>query len=230
LRVRRTLALLVLALLALCCTPSAAAPKAPSHEALASQLTAKTVALVAQLGGVTRVYCSGVWLTPSVFVTAHHCVEDEEDVLYAVRADVFDGPEERSSIVARTARVIAEDPDHDLALVQTEYPAPPHGVAKIGNAEVRQGAHAHVMGHSRRLYWSYSSGDVAAVRRINTGYVDCLMIQTTAPTSGGNSGGGLFDEAGALIGIAHASRSDGQNLNFYIHRAYVAALLRDTKL
>jgi serine protease Do len=40
-------------------------------------------------------------------------------------------------------------------------------------------------------------------------------LQTTAPISGGSSGGGLFDCAGRLMGIT-TFYVDGQNLNFAI--------------
>jgi S1-C subfamily serine protease len=43
------------------------------------------------------------------------------------------------------------------------------------------------------------------------------LVQTDAPLSPGNSGGGLFDESGNLIGITTlASRAGVQNLNFAV--------------
>ena len=49
-------------------------------------------------------------------------------------------------------------------------------------------------------------------------------IQTTAPISHGSSGGALFNEAGKVIGITSAFRTDGQNLNFAINISEVVKL------
>jgi hypothetical protein len=45
---------------------------------------------------------------------------------------------------------------------------------------------------------------------------DRRLVQTTAPISPGSSGGGLFDEAGNLIGITTFRLRDTENLNFAI--------------
>jgi S1-C subfamily serine protease len=42
------------------------------------------------------------------------------------------------------------------------------------------------------------------------------LVQTTAPISGGSSGGGLFDYGGNLVGITTFSIRDAENLNFAI--------------
>ena len=42
------------------------------------------------------------------------------------------------------------------------------------------------------------------------------MIQFTAPTSPGSSGGALLDRCGRLIGIVTAGVSGGQNLNLAV--------------
>lgn len=44
------------------------------------------------------------------------------------------------------------------------------------------------------------------------------MIQTTAPVSPGNSGGGLFNERGELLGVASfiVLGRGVQNLNFFV--------------
>jgi S1-C subfamily serine protease len=225
--VRKFFALLVLAFCSACCTPSLAS--GANYPALANTLSAKTVALVVQRGGETRAFCSGVWISKTVIVTALHCVEGEIAVKFVTREDALDGAEERESVEARDALVVSIEPEADLAVLKVLGTPPKHGIANLGKA-ARQGQHVHTLGHPRGLWFSYSSGHVAAVRRLDTGWADCLMIQSSAPISGGNSGGGLFDDKGNLLGIAHAQRPDGQNLNFYIHVAHVRALLKATTL
>jgi S1-C subfamily serine protease len=225
--VRKFFAFLVVALCAVCCTPSLAS--GANYPALAKTLTGKTVALVVQSGDETRAFCSGVWVSKTLIATAYHCVEDEIAVQFVTREDAFDGAEEREPVAARDAMVIKVDPKTDLALLRVLGTPPKHGIASMAKT-VTQGQHVHTMGHPRGLWFSYSSGHVAAVRRLDTGWADCLMVQSSAAISGGNSGGGLFDDKGNLLGIAHAQRPDGQNLNFYIHVAHVRALLSGTTL
>jgi S1-C subfamily serine protease len=51
-------------------------------------------------------------------------------------------------------------------------------------------------------------------------------IQATAPISPGNSGGGLFDAEGDLVGVcSRAAGGRAQALNFWVHVMYVQALL-----
>jgi S1-C subfamily serine protease len=51
------------------------------------------------------------------------------------------------------------------------------------------------------------------------------QIQTTAAISPGSSGGGLFDQAGRLIGITTSSIRGAQNLNFAIPVSDVQSLV-----
>jgi S1-C subfamily serine protease len=57
--------------------------------------------------------------------------------------------------------------------------------------------------------------------------MDLLWVQAAVPISPGNSGGGLFDEDGNLIGIAHATFASprAQMLNIFVHRDYIRAFL-----
>jgi len=51
-----------------------------------------------------------------------------------------------------------------------------------------------------------------------------LLLQTTAPISPGNSGGGLFDAQGKLIGITTFKLKNGENINFAVEAQYVTRL------
>jgi S1-C subfamily serine protease len=52
-----------------------------------------------------------------------------------------------------------------------------------------------------------------------------VVVQHTAPISPGSSGGALFDARGELIGLTVAYLEGGQNLNFAIPAAGVAAAI-----
>ncbi len=230
-QVSRALALLVVGfVLGACCTPPLSAPVNPTRTEQAQDLESKTVALVVPNdAGRPRAFCSGVWVGDQSFLTAHHCVAgDSTEFGYVVRSDVYAPGEyaEREFILPRRAVLWATDDAHDLALLRTPDRAPAHHVARIAQEPVHAGQHVMAMGHSLGLWWSFSSGDVAALRQKDFGGdMDILWVQTTTPTSPGNSGCGLFDESGNLVGLAHGGMTRGQNLNLYVHPRYVSEFL-----
>jgi S1-C subfamily serine protease len=181
-----------------------------------------------------RVYCSGVWVGQTTILTAEHCVHKKavgDAVLYVVHSDVFDGAKERNTIAAREAKLLKKDETHDLALLQVVLAYPSHAIAEMTADDVKPGDTALAMGHSLGLWYSFSKGDVAAIRedRLPTSFEDPIgsifWIQATTPTSPGNSGGGLFDATGHLIGIVSRSYTSGENLNFFVHKKHVALFL-----
>lgn len=226
-------------------------PKMPTKTELVSELQSSTVALVRlsyelnlesddngikiKLDPFTRPYCSGVWISSSSFVTAHHCVDGMpmgEELTYVLQSDVFDSDGVARRIMkVKIAKLVDVDPEHDLAVLRALVP-PPHEVAALSIEPIEAGMIVHSMGHPRAMWFSYSSGDVAAVRRMHmpTELDDpiaknTLWVQSTVPISAGNSGGGLFDSHGHLVGVCSRNRADGQGLNFYIHRDHIAAFL-----
>ncbi len=225
---RAILIFLVALLLSACAHP---APAAPTREDQAVDLQSKTVALVIRNDeGHVRPYCSGVWASPTTILTAAHCVADDKigDTLdYVTHGDVFAPGElhERTEVASHGATLYAVDEDHDLALLRANLDAPAHATAHVSLRTVRAGDFAQSMGHSLGLWWSYSSGDVAAVRAKEIG-LDIVWIQATTPISPGNSGGGLFDARGDLIGLCSRGYNRGQNLNLFVHAQYLDALLR----
>jgi S1-C subfamily serine protease len=221
-------------------------PKVPTKSELVPRLESESVALVRlalaisltpteiKIEPVTRPFCSGVWVSSSSFVTAHHCVDENQigdELAYVVKSDVFDGYEAKQLVKIKIAKLTAVDPEHDLAILRALVP-PPHEVAALSYEPIESGLGVHTMGHSLGYWYSYSSGEVSGVR---VGYMPAgeddpigkkvLWVQTTAPISPGNSGGGLFDAHANLVGLCSRSRRDGQGLNFYIHRDHIAAFL-----
>ena len=83
--------------------------------------------------------------------------------------------------------------------------------AVIGNSKMlKVGAKVYAVGAPHGLELTLSDGIVSSLREIEGGN----YIQTTAAISSGSSGGGLFDENGALVGIMSFNYTKGQNLNF----------------
>jgi len=229
--------LLVLLLTLVACMGPGARPVEHAQGSV-QDLTDKTVALTQVKGnGKVRAFCSGVWVSPTLILTAQHCVADgEKNVKYALKEDVLDADgEERQDPQTHDAVVLLEEKATDLAVLEVRGATPLHGIARVrggggsGIESVKVGEPVATMGHPYGLWFSYSSGQVSGVRIVDIDPM-AIYIQTTAPTSKGNSGCGLFNADGELVGIAHAAIPMGQNLAFYIHARHIAMLLRKVGL
>ena len=119
------------------------------------------------------------------------------------------------------ARVIEREVDKDLCLLQVLTGNAP--VVKLRrSADVQIGEAVYAIGNPQGLEQTLSPGLISQLRQTEKG----LLLQTTAPISPGSSGGGLFDEAGLLIGITVGQYKDAQNLNFAIPVDWIDEVLR----
>src|SRR3954465_1233405 len=80
------------------------------------------------------------------------------------------------------------------------------------------GQSVFAIGSPRGMEVTISNGIVSGFRDAHGGI---KMIQTTAAVSRGSSGGGLFDDAGRLVGITTLMANDAQNMNFPIAPKYI---------
>lgn len=220
-------------------------PAAPEKKAISVEtLRAESVAFVRQprgfaalfSGGQLRPFCSGVWVSSSSVLTANHCVDQENDAeevmkdyLVTTPNDVQDPQTGRQfhNVQSYVASVYARDFAHDLALVRVSSP-PDHASPDVASGTVLVGQRVANLGNPLGQWFSFATGDVAAVREMelaNDAPLPAFVIQTTTPTSPGNSGGGLFNEAGELVGVCHAGVRGGQNISFYIDTRYIRTFL-----
>ena len=105
----------------------------------------------------------------------------------------------------------------DIAILQFEATDTPY-VKNLGDSDkILSGEKVIAIGSPSGLENSISEGIIANPARILLG---TKFIQFTAPISPGNSGGGLFNKDGKVIGITMASLADeeksNQNLNFAV--------------
>lgn len=100
---------------------------------------------------------------------------------------------------------------YDLAVLKADING--NECLTISEEDVRQGEDAYAVGASKGLVGTFSNGVISATTR-KVGIIDCL--QTTAATSGGNSGGPLLNKYGEVVGINAYGYISGQNLNFAI--------------
>tara|TARA_R110002096_G_C14484524_1_gene714130 strand:+ start:84 stop:1088 length:1005 start_codon:yes stop_codon:yes gene_type:complete len=116
--------------------------------------------------------------------------------------------------------IIAIDKPNDLAILKVtglnEMPL------KLGADILPEiGEKVFAVGNPKGLNGTFSEGIVSGKRDIENNDV----IQITAPISPGSSGGPVLNNNSDVIGIAFASYSAGQNLNFAIPVKYLRVLL-----
>jgi S1-C subfamily serine protease len=83
---------------------------------------------------------------------------------------------------------------------------------------VRVGEPAFAIGNPHRLGWTHTQGVISQLRRQHVDGHDVRVIQTQTALNPGNSGGGLFDHEGYLLGINTWTndRRVSEGLNFAI--------------
>lgn len=158
---------------------------------------------------------SGVVVRPSgLIVTNYHVVGSAKDV------EVVTASGQRIG-----AEVIATDEDEDLAVLRPQTTAGT-GVDMVSDAQSspRSGTTVFAIGSPFGLQNTVTAGVVSAYRQED----GKPIIQFDAPVNPGNSGGGLFDIEGKLIGIPTAIRSpvDGNvGIAFAVPASRVRAIL-----
>jgi hypothetical protein len=90
----------------------------------------------------------------------------------------------------------------DLALVRAPCDtAEARAAAWQRHRPVRGGETVFAVGNPHGLGWTQTQGVLSQLRRQDHGGFDVQLLQTQAALNFGNSGGGLFDQEGYLIGI-----------------------------
>lgn len=203
-----------------------------SPDGLHQHIGESTVALVRITeDGDVRPYCTGVWISEKEILTAGHCVEHDDaegvdpsgrKVYYVIQREVKEVLDDPAAL--HLGKVKAWEGDHDLALiVAVPEGIPPHEVADLAGEMPGIGEHIFVVGHPRGMYWTYAEGTVSAYR--NESSVG-KVVQVNATVWFGNSGGGVFDADGKLLGICSRLTKVPQ-MNYYVHLDSVKKFLKD---
>jgi serine protease Do len=129
--------------------------------------------------------------------------------------------------VLAVPRILAIDPDHDLAIIDVD-PRQPLPVLALGDSDkVSAGDPVIAIGNPLGvLDYTVSDGLISSVRSVSP---DLTLLQISAPISQGSSGGPLFNSFGEVIGVATAIFNEGQNLNFGVPSNYVRKLAQDRR-
>ncbi|NML42780.1 trypsin-like peptidase domain-containing protein [Ramlibacter sp. G-1-2-2] len=161
------------------------------------------------LGGGKGAIGSAVVVAPGALITNCHVLEKAESL------HVVHGPRRF------TARLQYKDPARDLCQLQApSVDAPPVRIAAA--SQLRVGAKVYALGNPRGLELTLTDGLVSALRHGRAGELEYLQV--SVPISPGSSGGGLFDQAGRLVGITTAGMKESQNLNFALPSEWIIEL------
>ena len=139
-------------------------------------------------------------------------------------------------------------PGKDLAILKIEPAGRLLKPLPMAPAAPEKGESVLAFGAPKGFGGSVSDGIVSSVRNgtelrdllqqstradVYTKYLgydlDAIWIQTTAPISGGNSGGPLVNQRGQVVGLNTWNRTDGQNLNFAISVEHLRTLSQSTQ-
>jgi hypothetical protein len=122
--------------------------------------------------------------------------------------------------------IVAADLPHDLVLLKVEKArGVPLPMADLTQIDI--GESIYVFGSPVGLEGSMSNGIVSSRGTRQIGGEDLLQI--TAPISPGSSGGPVVNGRGEVVGVAVASLTRGQNLNFAVPVPYLTLLIANIK-
>lgn len=155
---------------------------------------------------------SGFVVADNWIVTNHHVIEGADGGYIKIV-----GQEKKYEIDG----YVSLDSNHDLALLNvTGLQSKP---LTINDKKVVVGDKLYVIGNPLGLEGTLSEGIVSGLREFG----EDSIVQISAPISPGSSGGPVFNEIGELIGVAVATLTGGQNLNFAIPSRYVNELIEN---
>ena len=172
---------------------------------------------------VTKGAGSGVIISEDGYiVTNHHVIDGANKITVTLR----DGT------TTYDAKIIGSDEDNDIALLKIE--ATGLSPATFGNSNnLVVGDYVVAIGNPLgTLGGTVTDGIISALaREVTIENKNLTLLQTNAQISPGNSGGGLFNAKGELIGIVNAkdSATEVEGIAFAIPVNKVVDIIRDLK-
>lgn len=198
-----------------------------------SHVAAINSATVAFIDGEGNIYCTGTFVNDTDIVTAKHClIEDDEVVDFLT---TFGLPVQDTQLVKGVQFITRLDyvlgvksPGHradlvtvgrmDVALLRVAH-GTHHGTVTLKRMAPSVGDDVATVGHTQGLGWSYAQGHVSCPRRYIVGPLTDKSVehlQVTSELGRGNSGGGMFDERGRMVGVVTFILDDVQSMSFSV--------------
>ncbi len=161
--------------------------------------------------GVRRVngMGTGVVIDPRGYIlTNHHVVAGVRQI----KVTLSDGSH-------FTARLVARDPETDLAIVKVDCPKPLPVITIGTSADLMPGETVIAVGNAYGYEHTITRGIVSALHRavqVSEAQFYNDLIQTDASINPGNSGGPLLNIDGEMVGVNVAVRAGAQGIGFAI--------------
>ena len=194
-------------------TQPSAPDSPPDYEALAALASSVVMIDVLDESGQPCSSGSGVLIAQGgIILTNFHVAS--RGTSYAIHLENCD-------TVFYTSELLKYHADDDLALIRLSG-CPARPIPLYTGPNIKRGQPVVAIGSPLGLFNSVSDGIIAGFRRLG----DTDMIQFTAPTSPGSSGGALLDRFGRLIGIVTAGFEGGQNLNLAVSYTAIKPFVR----
>lgn len=149
---------------------------------------------------ISQVSGSGVIISEDGYIVTNNHVVDNAYGEDAVKVKLYNNQ-------TYTAKIIGKDAKTDLAVIKIEEKGLPFS-SFVNSSELVMGEEVLVIGNPLGTGIACSNGIISALEKeiyINNVYL--TVIQTNAAVNQGNSGGGLFDLNGNIVGIVNAKTS-----------------------
>ena len=152
---------------------------------------------------------TGVVLDPRGYIiTNHHVV----DGVHEIQVTLDDGQR-------YTARLIARDPETDLAIIKIDCPRKLQVVSIGSSSDLMTGEPVIAVGNAFGYEHTVTRGIISSLHRavqVSDAQYYADLIQTDASINPGNSGGALLNIDGDMVGIVVAVRAGAQGIGFAI--------------
>lgn len=113
--------------------------------------------------------------------------------------------------------IARSDAKHDLVVLSVPSLSAP--TLTLGNGDkIAVGDTVYAVGNPRGLEGTFSQGISSSIRKLESE----TILQITAPISPGSSGGPVLNDRGEVIGVAVATFTGWQNLNFAVPSSYLS--------
>lgn len=174
---------------------------------------------------------SGIVISQDGYIiTNAHVAENENYPVSKLEVNVNTTDPETGDVVSNkyTAELLGSDTDTDLAVLKID--ATDLTAAKLGNSdELSLGDDVVVIGNPLGLETSVSKGVVSGLDRQVYDDNSISAIQTDTAINSGNSGGGMFNMYGEVVGVVNMKliNDNAENLGFAITINDAKAVISD---